>query len=371
MSKIIVNSNSLVKAMAKIKGTVPNNPMLPVLENFLVEVRNNIMTITASDLQITAKTTLGVDGDDVEACLPAKIALSTLKALPNQPITLNFDDEGLFCTIESDNGKYKVATELASDFPKTEEPEEIESIEMDAETFGDILSSTVFACSSDEMKLPMTGVNIQSKDGAIHYAATDAHKLVHVVQEGLEIDYNVIVPSHALSQVHAMLPSNGTVDVSFSESSVVVDMDGDKVIARLLEERYPDYENVIPFNNDKQVVIDRAVLVDALKRIAIYANKSTNQVVLSLANNNLVVSAEDIDFQNEANESLFCQYEGDKFQIGFNAAMLSMLLTKIADDRVVLSFSEPNRAALITPENQIEGFEVTMLLMPVMLHDYA
>jgi len=143
------------------------------------------------------------------------------------------------------------------------------------------------------------------------------------------------------------------------------------MICRLIDERYPDYENVIPADNDNIMTINRMEFLSSLKRIAIYANKTTNQVKLKITGSELQISAEDLDFSNEANERLSCEHDGEDIVIGFNARFLIEMLSNIESLEVLLKLSESNRAGLIVPKEQGDGEDLLMLVMPVMLNNYT
>jgi DNA polymerase-3 subunit beta len=220
----------------------------------------------------------------------------------------------------------------------------------------------------------MTGVYINLSDTNTTFVATDGHRLVRYrrVDVASPNAASLIIPRKALNLLKSTLPSeNVPVSVEFNNSNAYFKFNSIKMICRLIDERYPDYENVIPMDNNNQMNIDRVELLSSLRRIAIYSNKTTHQVRLKLTGSELMISAEDLDFSNEANERLSCDHDGEDIEIGFNAKFLVEMLNNLSCKEVSLKFSAPNRAGLILPAQQDENEDILMLVMPVMLNNYV
>ena len=159
--------------------------------------------------------------------------------------------------------------------------------------------------------------------------------------------------------------------MNYNSSNAFFDFGNIKMVCRLIDERYPDYNNVIPVDNPNKMTIDRSELLGSVKRIAIYANKTTHQIRFKIAGSELQISAEDLDFSNEANERLACEYEGEDVEIGFNARFLMEILSNLNSTQVMLELSTPNRAGILLPVDKEENKELLMLIMPVMLNNYV
>ena len=201
------------------------------------------------------------------------------------------------------------------------------------------------------------------------FVATDAHKLVKYSFGDVtsSVTQNFIVPKKGLTLLRGALLSDVNVDVAFNQTNVFFTFGDTKVIIRLIDAKYPDYNAVIPVNNPYLLTMGRKDLQNSLKRIAIYANKTTNQVVLSLDQGSLTISAQDLDFSNEATEQLTCTYEGDPMTIGFNAKFLIEMLGIMDTNDILLELSTPNRAGVLLPAEQNENEILLMLVMPVMM----
>ncbi|MBD3627396.1 MULTISPECIES: DNA polymerase III subunit beta [Cyclobacterium] len=373
--KFIVSSSSLLKHLSSINGVVTTNPVVPILENFLFEIKDSKLTVTASDLQTSMMTEIEVEAkEDGNIAVPARILIETLKNLPEQPVTFSIDKETYSVEISSDNGRYKLSGENATDFPRIPGVTNASSVEMSTEILSNAIANTIFATSNDELRPAMTGVYINLSETNTTFVATDGHRLIRYRRVDIASPEatSIIVPRKALNLLKTTLPSeNVPVTVEFNNSNAYFKFNHIKMICRLIDERFPDYENVIPQDNNNDMVINRQEFLGSLRRIAIYANKTTHQVRLKLTGSELQVSAEDLDFSNEANERLSCEHEGEDIEIGFNAKFLVEMLNNISAKEVTLKFSAPNRAGLILPSDMSENEDILMLVMPVMLSNYV
>ncbi len=373
--KFIVSSSYLKKELAAINGVITTNPVVPILENFLFEINNGTLTVTASDLQTSMVTELEVEAkENGSIAVPSKILMETLNNLPEQPVTFSIDEDTYSIEINSDNGRYKLSGENATDFPKVPTVSDGNSINISSDVLANAITNTILATSNDELRPAMTGVYMNLTDTNTTFVATDGHRLIRYrrVDIASESDNSMIVPRKALTLLKSTLPSENTnVNVEFNVSNAFFKFGNIFMVCRLIDERYPDYENVIPVGNENNMNINRVELLGSLKRIAIYANKTTHQVRLKITGSELVVSSEDLDFSNEANERLSCDHDGEDIEIGFNGKFLIELLANIHSKEVTMKFSEANKAGLIVPVEQDENEDLLMLVMPVMLSNYT
>ena len=373
--KFIVNSSYLLKQLNAINGVITTNPVVPILENFLFEISGGTLTITASDLQTSMITELEVESkEEGSIAMPAKILLETLRNLPEQPVNFTIEESSYSVEISSDNGRYKLSGENATDFPRVPSVSDGYSVNISSEVLGMAISNTIYATSNDELRPSMTGVFLKLDENNTTFVATDSHRLIRYRRVDIVSDmaHNMIIPRKALTLLKATLPSKITnVAIEFNTSNAFFDFNRVKMICRLIDERYPDYENVIPADNENNITIGKAELLSSLKRIAIYANKTTHQVRLKITGSELMISSEDLDFSNEANERLVCEHDGEDIEIGFNAKFLIEMLGNISSDQITFKLSAPNRAGLIEPSNKNENEDILMLVMPVMLNNYV
>jgi DNA polymerase-3 subunit beta len=373
--KFIVNSSYLLKQLSHINGVITTNPVVPILENFLFEIDKTKLTVTASDLQTSMITEITIESKEKgNIAVPARILLETLKNLPDQPVTFSIDEATYSIEISSDNGRYKLAGENATDFPKVPAVSNDFSANISTEVLARAINNTIFATSSDELRPAMTGVYVNLGDKNTTFVATDGHRLVRYRRTDIKSENGnaIIIPRKALNLLKATLPTENTdVNIDFNMSNAFFKFGNIRMICRLIDERYPDYENVIPTTNPIKMTISRTDLLSSLKRISIYANKTTHQVRLKITGSELQVSAEDLDFSNEANERLSCEHEGEDIEIGFNARFLIEMLTNLDTDQIRLNMSAANKAGVIFPAEKEKGEDILMLVMPVMLNQYA
>src|SRR5690349_243433 len=373
--KFIVNSAYLLKQLSNINGVITTNPVVPILENFLFELDKGGLTVTASDLQTSMITELQVESKEKGSiAVPARILLDTLKNLPEQPVTFSIDESTYSVEIISDNGRYKLSGENATDFPKVPTVSNDFSAFISTEVLSRAVNNTIFATSNDELRPAMTGVYVSLGEKNTTFVATDGHRLVRYRRSDVKSDNGstIIIPRKALNLLKATLPSENTeVSLNFNVSNAFFKFGNIKMICRLIDERFPDYDNVIPSGNNIKMTIDRMDFLGALKRISIYANKTTHQVRLKITGSELQISAEDLDFSNEANERLSCEHEGEDIEIGFNAKFLVEMLSNLDSDQIKLAMSAPNKAGVIFPADKDKSEDILMLVMPVMLNQYV
>jgi len=373
--KFIVNSAYLLKQLSNINGVITTNPVVPILENFLFELERGALTVTASDLQTSMITELQVESKETGSiAVPARILLDTLKNLPEQPVTFSIDESTYSIEIISDNGRYKLSGENATDFPKVRTVSDDFTAEISTDVLSRAINNTIFATSNDELRPAMTGVYVSLGDKNSTFVATDGHRLVRYRRADVKSENGsaIIIPRKALNLLKATLPSENTdVVLNFNLSNAYFKFGNIRMICRLIDERFPDYDNVIPTENHIKMTIGRADFLGALKRISIYANKTTHQVRLRITGSELQISAEDLDFSNEANERLSCDHDGEDIEIGFNAKFLIEMLTNMNAEKIKLTMSAPNKAGVILPALQDSGEDILMLVMPVMLNQYV
>lgn len=370
--KFIISTSQLLNHLQVIGGVISSNNVLPILEDFLFNIEDGRLSISASDLENSMSTVTDVESkDNGKVAIPAKILLETLKTLADQPLIFNVDDNTHAITINTDNGTFKLSGENPDDFPKIPIPEDYESLHVPAHILSFGINKTLFAVSNDELRPAMTGVYVQMGSEGLSFVSTDAHKLVRYTRKDLTNakEANFILPKKALNLLKNTLPGDDSiVNILHNSSNAFFEFGDIKLICRLIDAKYPDYNAVIPRENNNELHIGRMELQNTLKRISIFSNKTTHQVVLGIKSNQLKVSAQDIDFSNEAHETLACSYTGEDMDIGFNAKFMTEMLSTLPGDEVVLKLSTPSRAGIILPELPDANDDLLMLVMPVMIN---
>ncbi len=369
--KFIVSSSQLLKQLQVLSGVISSSNTLPILDNFLFQLSENELKISASDLETTMSTTIEVQSDSEGfIAVPSRILLDTLKTLPNQPLTFKIEGTSEI-EITSEQGNYGMPFFDGTEFPKAVSLENPSTTLVPASVLANAVSKTIFATGNDDLRPVMSGVFFQFGTESLTFVATDAHKLVKYTRTDVKADEaaEFIMPKKPLNILKGILAtSDAEVSISYNESNAKFTFDNVDLICRLIDGKYPNYNAVIPKENPNKLTISRGSFLNSTKRVSIFSSKTTHQIRLKMAGTELNISAEDIDFSNKANERLNCDYQGDDLEIGFNSRFLTEMLNNLSSENVQLEMSLPNRAGILTPaDGTEEGEQITMLVMPVML----
>ncbi|MEM5564989.1 DNA polymerase III subunit beta [Psychroserpens sp. AS72] len=370
--KFIVSSTYLLKQLQVLGGVINSSNTLPILDNFLFDLKDSKLTVSASDLETTMSSTLDVESDvDGSIALPARLLLDTLKTFPEQPLTFVVEENNTV-EISSNHGKYALAYADGNEFPKSVELDNPSTTTISGDILATAISKTIFAAGNDDLRPVMSGVFFQFSTEGLTFVATDAHKLVKYTREDVKADQvaEFIMPKKPLNLLKGILAATDeNVTIEYNDSNAKFTFENTILVCRLIDGKYPNYEAVIPKENPNKLTIDRTQFLNSVRRVSIFSNKTTHQIRLKIAGAELNISAEDIDYSNKAEERLTCDYQGDDMQIGFNSRFLTEMLNNLNADNVQLEMSLPNRAGILTPIDGLDvGEHVTMLVMPVMLN---
>ena len=371
--KFIVSSTNLLKQLQILGGVINSSNTLPILDNFLFELNNSSLTISASDLETTMSSTIDVESDNNGSiAITAKLLLDILKTFPEQPLTFIVEENNII-EISSNQGKYALAYANGDEFPKAVELENPSATTLSSNILASAISKTIFAAGNDDLRPVMSGVFFQFSTENLTFVATDAHKLVKYTRTDISASETAefIMPKKPLNLLKGILAGiDDTITIEYNDTNAKFTFDNSVLICRLIDGKYPNYEAVIPKENPNKLVIDRTQFLNSVRRVSIFSNKTTHQIRLKIAGAELNISAEDIDYSNKAEERLTCDYQGDDMQIGFNSRFLSEMLSNLNANDVQLEMSLPNRAGILTPIDGLdEGEHITMLVMPVMLNN--
>lgn len=367
----IISSSALLKNLQSIGGVLNSSNSLPILDNFLFELDNGQLTISASDLENTMKTVVTPDEskENGRVAIPAKLLLDTLKNFADQPLVFQIN-ENFGIEISSDYGKYKLVGQNADDFPQSIDMGNVEVLKISGEIISTAIENTLFASGNDDLRPVMSGVFCQFSSDKLIFVATDAHKLVKYgrLDSTAPKSSDFILPKKPLNLLKQNLSVDSEVEVSYNETTAKFVLGDIELTCRLIDGKYPNYDAVIPKLNPNVLTVDRMSFLNSIKRVSIFSNKTTHQVKLKIAGSELTISAEDLDFSNEAKERLTCSYVGDDLEIGFNSKFLMEMLNHIKTQEVILEMSEPNKAGILLPSGaENENEEILMLVMPVMI----
>lgn len=370
--KFIISSSILLKQLSSLSGLFGSGGVLPVLENVLFELDKSNLKLSATDLETSMSITVNAESTDRgSVAIPGKLLLDTLKTFPDQPLTFSIDLKKSAVEILTDSGKYKLVGHQEGDFPNPAQLEKPSSIEMDSETLIRAIDHTLFAVSNDELRPMMCGVFININSDRTVFVSTDAHKLVRYTRDDIKSksEASYIIPKKPLSLLKALLGQN-KVKIEHNATNVSFDFAGVSIVTKLIDAKYPNYEAVIPKENVNKLIISRLELLSSIRRVAVFSNRNTHQVKLSIKSKSMAITAEDLDFSNEAAESIKCDYNGQPMEIGFNSKFLVEILSCIDTDEVMIELGSPNKAGLIRPvtEDKKSKEDILMIVMPVMIN---
>tara|TARA_B100001287_G_scaffold167740_1_gene141086 strand:+ start:537 stop:1652 length:1116 start_codon:yes stop_codon:yes gene_type:complete len=369
--KFIISSQSLLKQLQSIAGVLNSSNTLPILDNILFEIKDQVLTISCSDLESTITSKINIDAkSEGSIAIPAKILIDILKTFPDHPLTFSIDGN-MSIEIASDYGKYKLSGFNGEEFPKSPIIESPSTVKISGFILQRAIEKTIFASGNDDLRPVMSGVFIQLSKNDVTFVATDAHKLVRYRKSKVSSssESSFIVPKKPMNLLKGLLSNfEDDVVINYNESNATFRFGDTILTCRLIDGKYPNYEAVIPNENPNILTIDRNIFLQSIKRVSIFANKTTHQVRLKINGSELNISAEDIDFSNEATERLTCSYKGDAIEIGFNSRFLIEMLNNMDTENVIFELSAPNRAGLLSPEQNEKEESILMLVMPVMLN---
>jgi len=368
--KFTVASVELQKALNKISGVVPSKSTLPILENILLSLTKNSLRLAATDLEVSMAATIEVKGsEDGSVAVPAKRFMDTIRSLPEVQLVFHADPSSNKIKMITENGEYNLVGESSEEFPAIPQFKAEEQIALDGGVLKGLIHRTIFSVSTDELRPAMTGVLLQLKGHEMRAVASDGHRLVRINFGNLKpkIKKDIIIPAKALALVSRSVEENENT-LAVDSSHVQFTFGTTTLTSRLIEESYPNYESVIPLDNEKRLTVSKDLLLASVKRVSLYSSSTTHQVRFSLKKNEMVITAEDIDFGGEAKEKIPCHYDAEPIEIGFNSGYITDILTHIDSDDVVFKFSSAVRAAIVTPASQKEGEDVLMLVMPMRLN---
>jgi DNA polymerase-3 subunit beta len=374
--KFVVSSTELLGHLQAIGRVISSKNTLPILDNFLFNISGNDLEITASDLESTLITRMHLDnisGSGMIA-IPARILLDTLREFSEQPLTFDINTDTMAIVINSENGQFSIVGQNGIDFPVLPviKQEKRFGFNVSAEVLLAGISKTLFATADDELRPVMGGILVEASTANLTFVASDAHKLVRYQRSDARADDNAsfILPKKPASLLKNILPrESGVVSVEFDDRNAFFNLSDYKVVCRLVEGNYPNYNSVIPKNNPRRVRIDRVEFYNILRRVSVFSNQASNLVKLQFTPNQITVSAQDVDFSISAYERHKCLYEGDDMEIGFKSVFLIEILSNIASQDVVIELADPTRAGLFLPsETANEDEDLLMLLMPMMIN---
>ena len=372
--KFTVSSSALLSLLATTGKVINSKNTLPILDYFLMELRGNELKVTTSDLETTLVGTIQVDNVEKEGTVaaPAKLMLDVLKECSEMPLTLEVNEDNWEICIAWNSGQSSVPGANPVSYPQTHElSEDKTSVSLDVDVLVNGINKTIFATADDELRPVMNGVYFNLDEAELTCVATDAHKLVkHTVECACGVKAAFILPKKPANLLkNILLKEEGEVKMTFDQKNVVFELSSSTLVCRLIEGAYPNYNVVIPQANPNKLLVDRVGLLNAIKRVAVCSNPTTNLIRLDIANNKVVLAAQDVNFSISANETLSCSYEGAPITIGFKSTFLVEILTNLETPTILVELADSTRAGVYKPVyDDVQSSATLMLLMPMMIN---
>ena len=373
--KFTVSSSQLLNRLQTVGRVVPSKSSMAILDHFLLQVSDNMLTITGSDLDTTIVSRLEVSDveGEIMVALPSKLLMETIKEFADQPLVFEISTENYGVEFRTESGKYKFVGKPGGDYPKLKELDaNAKKYTVAAPTLLQGITKTSFAAAAEDVRPTMTGVFHQFNEKGVTFAATDAHKLVRLINSATPFSEpsSFILPRKAGQLLRAILAGEtDMVDIIFDTQNISYEMPHYTLYCRQIEGKYPNYAAVIPQNNDIEVIVDRASFANAIKRIAVFTNQGTNLIKIDINQGEIRLSAQDIDFSTSAEDKIPCQYDGEPISIGFKAALLIEIVSSISTAEIRILLSDPSRAGLILPVENEENEDLLCLLMPMLINE--
>jgi len=373
--KFNVSSTKLFAQLQGLSRVIASKNSLAILEDVLFDLNGQVLTMTASDGETTIRTAIDVENAEGagKVAFGAKLLLETLKEFPEQPLSFQIDDQNYGLNITSSNGTYSFVGQNGNEYPEMAiDGAEGNTFTMNADALLNAINKTIFCTADDELRPVMNGIFFDLQPDHITMVATDAHRLVRYTNttvSAAEPQSFILPKKPALLLKNVLMKESEEVTVTFGDRNAKFAFGRTLIVCRQIEGRFPNYNAVIPQNNQNKVVVDRQTLLNACKRVAVFANTGTSLLKLALGENKITISAQDIDFSTSAEETIACSYAATPMAIGFKAPFLIEILGQIESSEVMLELADPARAGLILPVENEENEDLLTLLMPMLLND--
>ncbi len=371
-----VNSKELEKLLSKIIPAVPTRTPMPILENFLFEVKDGQLTIYATDLEISLKSSLNIVADEnIKIVVPARLLNDVVRSLKDTTIHFKLMANKKI-NIVTDMGKYTISYLDADEFPEIPSVEtdknakDINEVLINGEELRSAFEKCAFAMSKEEMRPAMMGTLFEFRNDGLRLVTTDGHRLVNMLNKNIKVAFNqqYVVPERAVSVLLKIL-NEKDVKIHLTKTYVSFKLNDIELITRLISQKYPDYASVIPLENEFFMKVNTRDIHESIKRMMLFSTSSTRRVKFSIMTDALEISAEDLDIGASGEEKVICEYKGDALEIGFNSAYVNDVLTHLSsEEEIIFKLHSPTKAVVIEPVQKKENLDLMMLLMPVRLN---
>ena len=370
-----ISKSEFYAALQKVIGVVPQKTTISILTCILIDLDGDRLNLTGTDLEISVTTSLTVNAsDDGTVAVPARLLSEIVRELPDVPLNI-FSESGNKLVIKTEKGEYKISTQPKEDFPKITVEEGSLSFEIQGQLLARMTNKTLFAVSTDELRPALTGINMEILPSELRFVATDGHRLSKIIcnnfSSPVDEQRNLIIPTKTLNLLLRNVNDDMVVNVQIGEDHIVYSLENATIYSKLINGTYPNYERVIPNNNDKRLVMDKNLLISTLRRVSIFSSSLTHQVRLIMTPSQVTIRSEDIEFGAEAKEEVPGEFSADWMQIGYNSNYLIDLLRHVDTDEVIFELRDSISAAIVYPSEQVEDEDYLLLLMPIRINEQS
>ena len=373
--RFTLSSTALAARLSALGRVINSKNSLPILGDFLFEVVDGALRLTASDSEVVMQTMMELNETDSDGrfCVGNHDLLEAVKGISEQPITFDIDQQANIAKISYQNGMFSLPVENADEFPQSQQiGEQATIINIPTQVLADNINRSLFATAQDELRPVMNGIYFDLTPDCLAVVASDGHKLVRnkILNIKSEQPASFILPKKPASLLKSVLgKQGGDVVIRFDERNAEINFEDGVIVCRLIEGRYPNYNSVIPQSNPNQLTVDRSGLLSALRRVQPFSNDSSNLIRFHVENGTLQLDAEDYDFSKTATERMACDYNGMPMSIGFKGSSFIEILSNFECQEVVIQLADPSRAGLVLPSEQPADQDVLMLMMPMLIND--
>jgi len=373
-----VNSTELEKLLSKIISAVPTRTPMPILENFLFEIKDGLLTVYATDLEISLKANLNIIAEEnIKILLPAKLLFDVVKSLKDTTIRFEIASNGKV-NLSTDHGQYNLSYLDDEEFPaipdfpnESADNDDLNELAINGSELRFAFEKTSFAMSKEEMRPAMMGTLFEFSDDGLRFVATDGHRLSNLLINNISIgsEEQYVLPERAVTVLQKILDDKD-VKVYLSKTHMSFKLNGYELISRLIKQKYPDYNSVIPLENEFELKLETKELHDVIKRMMLFSTTNTRRVKFSVSVGNLEISAEDLDIGASGTENIQCKYSGESIEIGFNSAYVHDVLSHLSSEKeIIFKLHSATKAVIVLPVDKKDKYELMMLLMPVRLNN--
>ncbi len=370
--KFSVSAKDLKTGLQHLISVIPNKTTFPILNYILIKSETDRISLLATDLDVSLRTNVPAKiEEEGVTVIPGKLLNDFVRALSDVELTFVINEDKKI-TISHKFGVTKLSGENEEEFPAFPEVDVLGELNISSSKFQRMVNSTLFAVSADELQTTLTGVFNQFKQNEWCMVATDGHRLVRIIDKTFKFDEDlpeIIIPPKALNLVLKNIEEAELLNIKISNSYVIFDLPESTIITRLIDGRYPNYEKVIPLHNEKKLRVNKDSLVSSLKRVALFSNRITQQVKLVLGKDKIEMFSQNVEMGSESHETIPAVYDNDEVTIGYNFTYLLDSVLHVDTEEVVFEFESATSAGLVFPDEQQEGEDLLMLVMPIKLVD--